>query len=1767
MAAADYIQVAQQLYVAYFGRPADYYGLADMTNALNAAGAPTTIAGFAEAYTKNATVKAVMDNFGTSTESKALYGDDTASNARFINAVYSQVLGRPADLDGLNFWVQALKDGAMTRASAAVQILAAAVKDGGDATDAATANNKVAVATNFTNAINDASEVIGYSGDAAAAAARALLADVTSTTVPSAYQATVDAALEAIAHPIVPGATFNLTTGIDTGSAFVGGTGADTFVATITDTAAGTDVIKLGAGDSLKGGAGIDTLQITDDSTAGAATSVTGVYTDSIEKILIQNAGTNTFALDAANMAGVTTVTVNDAQDTVTVTNLAAIVATEVNRTSQNVTVNYAAAAVSGSNDSATVTLNGFASTAGAVFTSNGIETLNVATATAASGVDSSDFVTLDGSSLKKVVITGSQDLVARVDFANAIDGSTAAKAATIDASAFTGSLVVDLTSNGGALSANGYVSVAGGTGDDTITVGTLTSNSTLVGGAGTDTLVVAALAGGTGTTSDFKNVSGFEALQFSGALGASLDLSANNISSVEFNDIAGNTITGVSSGVTAGFLASNTSGGGALSLTNAASSTTDVVNLNLGNASTAAQVVAGTISVSNVETINLASNSGTNVTDHTITLSDAALTTLNISGKEGVVVSSTDTTALTTVTVTNTNTTSGVDLSGLTVSASGATIKGNTGADKLTGGVGNDNISGGAGNDIIVGAGGKDTLDGGDGNDSITGGSGVDSIIGGAGDDTVIGAAGNDNISLGDGNDTIKIDDADLTSADVISGGAGNDSLIVTSHTTSFVDADFTGVSGIETLTADTNVGIFSDATGFGSKFAAAGVTTITGNGTGADAIVFGSGFTGAITINTATGDDKFDGSASAATFTVKATDSSITAADTIKGGSGAADVLILTASGGAAVLGANSGGFETITINASATPTQGTSLTLDDANSADTATVTINASALTNDQAVFTLAAGNEVGAKLVVTGGNADDVLTTGGGADTVNGGAGNDTLSTGAGNDSITGGSGNDTITAGDGNDTATGDAGNDSIDGGNGNDNLSGGAGNDYLVGGAGNDTLDGGEGADVIQGGAGNDSIVGGVGNDTITGGAGADYLNAGEGNDTVVYTAASESLATDAATFAGDTIDGFDFATDSLQVASAVSGSVTNVTIATADLASLATTLAANTGLNTALAQASNDAALVTISAGTAAGTYLIIQQGSNTSFNASNDLVIKLVNATNTTQFGAANFTVPTTNYLAAATSNFAGSAADDILSVSTASTITPLVATGTLNGGAGSNTLKLQDGSSIAAATVSNFTNLTFDATGATGATDVTMTLAQHNAFTGTVTAAGTESVSVTTAGALTGFAGVESYTLAAGTNTFTLGAGAQNVTGGSGNDTINVGAGTIASGTINLAGGTNHVVLGAGATLSSTVTTTGSVDITMSGATASITAAAHGTNDIVATGSGAGAEALSITTVATGLTLDADVETYVLGNFANTVTLGTTAGSLAQNVTGGSSTDVLTLGAGTYTGTWTSISGLSAVAGTTNIAGVNTGSAFDAGTTLAIANTGTVEMTSAQYNSFASITGTGTNAIILSTAGTVTANASVESYTLNATGSDTITFTLGSTATQSVDLLASGGSDSVVLNNSALDVDGIDSFVTISHFQGTTLGQRDVIQLQSAGTAAVGDYQTLANAGGDLAVTGKFVELNGVAADLTDVEAVKGKLTADVGTIADGTYYIVLEGTASSVAGLGLYQAVFANAGAAGATADNEWTIELVGFVSGGTAVAFGGQNIG
>ncbi|HJV84320.1 MAG TPA: DUF4214 domain-containing protein [Noviherbaspirillum sp.] len=201
-APADYTAAVQQLYVAYFGRPADSTGLTNFRTILANAGAPSDIQGLNAAYSTNATVKWAIDSFGTSDESKALYSGDTRS---FVTSIYTNVLNRAPDTAGRDWWVDVIDRGVLTRGNAALSIMAGALTntttDG--LADAALIQKRIAVATQFTSTITTPTLVAAYDGNDAAASARSMLGMVTKTTDVSAFQADIDATLSSLSSTVV----------------------------------------------------------------------------------------------------------------------------------------------------------------------------------------------------------------------------------------------------------------------------------------------------------------------------------------------------------------------------------------------------------------------------------------------------------------------------------------------------------------------------------------------------------------------------------------------------------------------------------------------------------------------------------------------------------------------------------------------------------------------------------------------------------------------------------------------------------------------------------------------------------------------------------------------------------------------------------------------------------------------------------------------------------------------------------------------------------------------------------------------------------------------------------------------------------------------------------------------------------------------------------------------------------------------------------------------------------------------------------------------------------------------------------------------------------------------------------------------------------------------------------------------------------------------------------------------------------------------------
>jgi hypothetical protein len=140
--ATDYTHQIEQLYVAYFSRPADPNGLAFWNTYLQ---------------THPNGVQDISAQFSTSAEYKAAYANQT--NAQIVSTVYTHLFGRAAEQAGVDFWASKLDSHVITIDNVVTQIAA-----GAQSTDLFAYDAKVAVSTSFTARVDTAVEKQAYSG-------------------------------------------------------------------------------------------------------------------------------------------------------------------------------------------------------------------------------------------------------------------------------------------------------------------------------------------------------------------------------------------------------------------------------------------------------------------------------------------------------------------------------------------------------------------------------------------------------------------------------------------------------------------------------------------------------------------------------------------------------------------------------------------------------------------------------------------------------------------------------------------------------------------------------------------------------------------------------------------------------------------------------------------------------------------------------------------------------------------------------------------------------------------------------------------------------------------------------------------------------------------------------------------------------------------------------------------------------------------------------------------------------------------------------------------------------------------------------------------------------------------------------------------------------------------------------------------------------------------------------------------------------------------
>lgn len=581
-------------------------------------------------------------------------------------------------------------------------------------------------------------------------------------------------------------------------------------------------------------------------------------------------------------------------------------------------------------------------------------------------------------------------------------------------------------------------------------------------------------------------------------------------------------------------------------------------------------------------------------------------------------------------------------------------------------------------------------------------------------------------------------------------------------------------------------------------------------------------------------------------------------------------------------------------------------------------------------------TTATGN-----LNVTAGTGSTQLLTGSGNDTIsaaaaeqgvtiNAGSGNNTVLGSAHNDTITLGSGRDLINAGDGSDTINGTL---SV-----NDQITLGAGEDSFTyqgalpsgaavdGGADNDTLTLADDTAVstvdFRPTSGDDRAVfidedptsyvnfesldaseidtdlivyagADTGGASIQTGSGDDFITLGDSADTVIGGLGDDTVSTGELTSLSGAVDlgNDDDATDTLQIEAVVDGDdeTVSVDISEADLQGIEQIVIADN----AMATVTIDQNALIVGDGSDGTQTVTLSEAGEITGNAFVENYLLANEEGNLFTLGAVS-------------QNVTG-AADHATTVST----------GSLNSFEGELTLGDSDSDTLQIEAVldgdDNTVSVNISDAALTGVEHIalaagaaaTMTIAQNTLIAGE-DSDGTQTVTLSEAGTVTGNAFIEEYVLAnAAGNTFTLGASSQNVSGAASHgDTVSTGTLTYLDGALALGSGGNDIlsvehVDAEGDTLTVDISDLSDSQIEeialAAQASVKMTVSQHA-KLVVADGTDT---TVTLSNAGT-LTGNSDVENYVLANAAgNDFTLGANS----QNVTGGTGNDIVRLGSGT------------------------------------------------------------------------------------------------------------------------------------------------------------------------------------------------------------------------------------------------------------------------
>ncbi|HEX4534699.1 MAG TPA: calcium-binding protein [Rhizomicrobium sp.] len=548
----------------------------------------------------------------------------------------------------------------------------------------------------------------------------------------------------------------------------------------------------------------------------------------------------------------------------------------------------------------------------------------------------------------------------------------------------------------------------------------------------------------------------------------------------------------------------------------------------------------------------------------------------------------------------------------------------------------------------------------------------GLQQVLFAGNDAFILNRSTHDNVNGGDGADTFLLG-ANLNAHDRIDGGAGVDVLRLRGDYSSGVHLGVHTITNIErvqlvgqhdykvslrdgNVAAGTTLSINADHLDPQHTLTVNGIAETDGQlhivgGHGNDVIATGAGDD---RIHAGEGNDSIREGGGADHISVGTGDDAIRftngfdASDRVNGGAGLDRVFLNGDYSHGVTLAANTlRNVEQLRLGAN----HSYDFTFSDGNIATGQTLTVNGKGL-GAADKLTIDDSHESNGILKIIGGHGDDAITSGAGGSIASLGDGNDVFNAGGGVDHVSGGSGNDDFFFGanfGAADDVNGGAGSDTlhlstpvsgllnvaldranmhsiehIDLGDGNYDISVAPGgldvanveiNALKVDVAHTVTIDGSAAlatAFTLVGGAGDNILTGGAGDDTLIAGLGSNILNGGGGHDTFVFNALGGT----------DSIVSFDGALDKIDVGHSVTGIDTSLLGGLLnDLGGLGTLVGSLLGANHAMEISPLLGAL-------AGQNFLVIDQNGQSGFQAGQDLVVQLENATHLGSLGLGNF-----------------------------------------------------------------------------------------------------------------------------------------------------------------------------------------------------------------------------------------------------------------------------------------------------------------------------------------------------------------------------------------------------------------------------------------------------------------------------------------------------------------------------------------------------------